>query len=135
MVKLGRPSLYKPEMLEVMENYITNHASLGDPFPSVAGLALLLNVGKRTLHDWNVDPKKPEFSHMFARMKLKQEQVLLANGITGDFNSAIAKLVLSKHGYVEKQESKHEHVGKGGQTLKWEIEFVDKKDIEEAEKK
>jgi len=39
---------------------------------------------------------------MLDNINVKQERVLLANGITGEFNAAITKLVLAKHDYSDK---------------------------------
>jgi hypothetical protein len=50
---------------------------------------------------------------------------LIAKGLSGDFNSAIAKLVLGKHGYHDRVES----TGADGGPIqnKWTIEIVDAK--------
>jgi hypothetical protein len=40
------------------------------------------------------------------RILATQELKLMDGGLTGDFNSAIAKLALGKHGYSEKHDVK-----------------------------
>ena len=37
----------------------------------------------------------------------KQEKDLINKGLTGDFNSTITKLILTKHGYSDKQDIDH----------------------------
>lgn len=101
----GRPTKYNELTLEVAENYLQNYESHGDPFPSHIGLALALGIRNSTLYEWGKDPKKPEFSEMLERVLQKQHQLLVSKGITGEFNSNIAKLVLGKHGYKDRSES------------------------------
>ena len=54
------------------------------------------------MYDW--EKKYPEFLYILEAIKLEQQKVLLNKGLSGDFNSAITKLVLGKHGYHEKQD-------------------------------
>ena len=48
---------------------------------------------------------KEAFSEILERVLLLQRQELIDNGLTGDFNSAITKLVLGKHGFSDKVDS------------------------------
>ena len=54
------------------------------------------------MYAWEKEHK--EFSYILADIKAKQEKVLISKGLSGDFNSAITKLVLGKHGYHDKQD-------------------------------
>ena len=54
------------------------------------------------MYKWEAENK--EFSDILADIKAKQESVLINKGLSGDFNSAITKLVLGKHGYHDKQD-------------------------------
>lgn len=103
----GRPSTYNELMLEVAENYLQNYEEYGDQFPSNVGLALVLGIRRETVYKWGKDPRKAEFGNILDRIQAKQEQVLLNKGISGEFNSNIAKLVLGKHGYKDRSESDH----------------------------
>ena len=59
--------------------------------PSVAGL---------TLYSW-ADHEETGFADILERTNKLQESFLLNNGLNGNYNSAIAKLVLGKHGYKD----------------------------------
>jgi hypothetical protein len=55
---------------------------LGDPIPSISGLAVYLNVQRRTLHEWAKDEDKVEFSNIYERLMALQEVELLRGGLT-----------------------------------------------------
>lgn len=118
----GRPTKYTPELLEKAEAYITDFYHHNAQFPSHVGLALYLDVGARTLYDWADQEDKQAFSRILEKITAIQHEMLIGNGITGDFNSNIAKLVLGKHGYHDKGEL----TGKDGGPIegKWTVEFV-----------
>ncbi len=71
--------------------------------PSIEGLARFLGLNKSTLYDW--ESKYPEFSNVLDDIRNEQATRLLNNGLSGTYNSTITKLMLSKHGYVDKQEN------------------------------
>jgi hypothetical protein len=98
--KMGRPSKLTDEVMAKVEDYIKNYANYGDPFPSAAGLADELGISRKTIYNWA--DSNPNFLRMLDAINAKQERVLLANGITGEFNAAITKLVLAKHDYSDK---------------------------------
>ena len=99
--KVGRPSKLTDEIKKQAENYIAGDwMKLGHVIPSAVGLAKCIRVGKRTLYDWA--DRDEEFSHMLAELNAEQEFTLLNNGLTGEFNTAITKLVLAKHDYSDK---------------------------------
>ena len=101
--KGGRPSKYTPDLIEKAEAYVDGGwADEGDLIPSVAGLAVILDVRRETLHVWANDPEKEQFSNILGKLSEKQENILIQNGLANRFNSTITKLVLSKHGYSDK---------------------------------
>lgn len=93
----GRPTLYSQEILDKANKYIKTY---NGPIISAAGLALHLDVGKRTLYEWA--EKYPEFSHTLSKLNAKQEITAIEGGFTGEGNSTICKLLLANHGYSEK---------------------------------
>jgi hypothetical protein len=104
----GRPSKYTPELLENCRKYVYGGwEECGDLIPSIAGLACELQVSRETLHQWAKDEKKPEFSDMYKDLLSFQERKLISGGLSGDFSSAITKMVMYKHGYSEKVEQDH----------------------------
>ena len=103
--KCGRPTLYSNEVLKKTQEYIENHEEHGHVIPSIAGLSLILGVGRRTIYDWASKKAHKEFSHTLEILNASQECTLLNKGLTGKFNSAITKLALGNHGYSDKQQA------------------------------
>lgn len=72
--------------------------------PTVEKLALLLGVSRDSLYEWA--KQYPDFSDTLDALKKKQADMLIQNGLSGDYNSTIAKLMLSaNHGINERSES------------------------------
>jgi hypothetical protein len=101
----GRPSKYCDALISKSRDYLANYESYEDMIPSIAGLAVVLSVRRETLHVWAKETGKEEFSNILGEILSKQEKVLVNKGLTGDFNSTIAKLVLGKHGYHDRQDN------------------------------
>lgn len=100
--KGGRPTIYSSEIVEKAETYLKTFEVLGDEIPSIEGLSLFLDITRTTIYDWAKQESKAEFSYILSKINTKQKQVLINKGLSGDFNSAIAKLVLGTHGLSEK---------------------------------
>jgi len=128
---MGRPSKYRPEFDQEVLAYIesnkdeykayltkvddegreTRDYQLEVNLPSMAGLANHLGVNKTTLYEWAKEHES--FSNSLGKLVQEQEKRLLSSGLSGKYNSTIAKLILSSnHGYAEKTKSdvKHEVV-------------------------
>lgn len=104
----GRPPIYtQEELLEKTHYYFQNYFRVGDEVPSKVGLALYLEVAQRTIYEWAENDKNKEFSHMLDLIHSKQHQVLTNKSLNGEFNSNIGKLMLTKHGYSDKQDMNH----------------------------
>lgn len=67
--------------------------------PTKGGLAVHLGVARETLYAWA--EKYPEFSDIMEQLGAIQEERLINNGLSGDYNPTIAKVLLTKHGYRE----------------------------------
>lgn len=65
--------------------------------PTLEGLAVVLDVHKETIQDWK--KKHVDFSVLVSRMLSIQGDRVINKGLSGDYNSAIAKIVGNKHGY------------------------------------
>jgi len=102
---MGRPTKYTEENLEKARDYIDNFQNFEDVIPSHIGLALHLGIRTQTCYAWAAQPEKKLFSDMLDEITKKQHQILISKGLSGDFNSNICKLVLSKHGYHDKQDT------------------------------
>jgi hypothetical protein len=99
----GRPTAWSRDVEKKAYWYIENHLEVGDTIPSIAGLAYFLGRTRETLYQWAKDEKKL-FSDILDRLMMRQQTLLLSNGLTGAYNSTIAKLILTKHGYSDRQE-------------------------------
>lgn len=97
----GRPTDYTPELLEKAKEY---EAMEHETIPSIAGLSLHLDISRETCHVWAKDETKQEFSDIYRRIMAKQENTLVNKGLNGTFNPTITKLILTKHGYTDKQD-------------------------------
>lgn len=102
----GRPSKYNEEVQAAAEDYVNNYQEYGDVVPTVAALALHLGVVIKTLYNW-ANEDNPEFLHIFNRLELLQHKSLVNGGLAGGFNPAVTKMMLTKHGYSDKQELAH----------------------------
>lgn len=96
------------ESPEVKEMYkrrlgVFNVATILDvKLPSIEGLAMHLDITRETVYDW--EEKYPQFSDIVKKLRAKQGEMLLNNGLSGTFNSSISKVLLSKHDYREATE-------------------------------
>jgi hypothetical protein len=99
---VGRPN----ELLDVLElakKYAMGDWQIvGDVIPSVAGLACYTGKRRTTMYDYA--SKNEEFSDILEAILALQENKLLNGSLAGNMNSTIAKLILTKHGYSDKQD-------------------------------
>jgi len=102
---IGRPTDYSDEILEKTKFYLANYKSLGDIIPSIAGLACYVKIGRQTIYNWGKDDDKKEFLYILEELLAKQESTLLNGGLSGDLNSTITKLVLTKHDYSDRSDN------------------------------
>jgi hypothetical protein len=75
--------------------------------PTIEGFARFIDVPKSTLYKWR--GKYKELLDSLEKILTEQRERLINMGLSGEYNSTIAKLILSSnHGMVEKSETKHE---------------------------
>lgn len=108
----GRPTEYTEEILDKARVYLEVLPE-DEVYPSIAGLATFIGVARSTIYDWASQESKKEFSDILEQILAKQEKELGNKGLKGEFNSTITKLMLTKHGYSDKQEL----TGKDGEPL------------------
>lgn len=101
---VGRPSKYSKKLLDKANDYLKNWEKKGNEIPSNCSLCLHLGITRDCIQKWKNDPDKPEFLYILAQISMIQETTLVNKGLNSDFNSNICKLMLTKHGYSDKQE-------------------------------
>lgn len=101
----GRPTEYTQETIDAAWEYVNGgwQKVEGAVIPSLVGMCRVINRGKSTIYDWAKDPEK-EFSDIVQALNELQEEILANKGLVGDFNASITKLIMTKHGYSDKQE-------------------------------
>lgn len=103
--EIGRPSKLAESKEKAREYLLGGYETIGDVVPSVAGLACYLGVARSSIYKWAGEDKSEDgFSDIVEGILSLQENKLLNGGLKGDYNPTIAKLLLAKHGYAEKQE-------------------------------
>lgn len=104
--KVGRPSELAECLIKAKEYLLGDYETFGDVVPSVAGLACYLGKHKSSMYEYAKQNK--EFSDTLEAIKTLQENRLINGGLTSSFNPTITKLMLSNHGYSEKQSIDHQ---------------------------
>jgi len=123
MAEKGRPTKYLEEYNNKVDEYLELHQDkelervglrsekgyekldyvLKVDLPTIEGFALFLGVNKTTLYEW--DKKYPDFSNSLDKIRIEQQTRLINEGLAGNYNPTIAKLILSSnHGMREKTE-------------------------------
>jgi len=102
--------------------------------PTMEGFSLFLDCAKSSLYEWAKENK--EFSDALEKITIEQQKRLLDEGLAGNYNSTIAKLILSSnHGMSEKTQtditSKGEKISTGSSVLDALAEQLDKKNRDE----
>jgi len=98
---VGRPSKYSEEIPNTTSKYIYDCLA-SERFPTVEGLAINLDVGTRTLYDW--EKVHEEFSQTMEKLRDAQKQLLITNALTGKFNTRFSIFLLkAAHGMTEKE--------------------------------
>lgn len=110
---MARPTDYTPELLEKARQYLDCYAELGEVIPTVEGLAVYLDIARSTIYAWYGQEDKQEFSDIVEKTLAGQAKELANKGLSGDFNPTITKLMMTKHGYSDRQEI----TGKDGAPL------------------
>lgn len=104
---MARPTEYNSKVLAKARDYLKNYEQYGDVVPTVAGLACELDFHRDTLYEWAKHEDKKDFSDILTRVMQIQERKLVSGGLVGGFNPAVTKMMLTKHGYSDKQELDH----------------------------
>ena len=117
----GRPTSYSDDMLQQATEYVDKGwRKEGDVMPMIESLSVVLGVARSTIYKWAEE--KPEFSDILDTLMAVQAKELWNRGLVGDYNSTMAKLALTKHGYRDKSQS--EVSGINGRPVEIEQDVV-----------
>ena len=117
----GRPTSYSDDMLQQAAEYVDKGwREEGDVMPMIESLSVVLGVARSTIYKWAEE--KPEFSDILDALMAVQAKELWNRGLVGDYNSTMAKLALTKHGYSDKSQS--EVSGINGRPVEIEQDVV-----------
>jgi|AntRauTorcE11897_2_1112592.scaffolds.fasta_scaffold20791_2 hypothetical protein len=120
---LGRPSKYTDELLEQCRQYLeSGYLENEELFPSHVGLCLHVGIARSTAYEWDKDPEKHLFSDIFDKIMMRQELNIVKNAMIGEYNSTISKVMLTKHGYSDKNQT--ELTGADGGAVKTESTWI-----------
>ncbi len=103
----GRPTKHTEQLLEKAREYLSVYEDNGEVVPSIVGLALHCGISKNCVYDWAKDPNKKQFYDIARKVEQVQELKLASGGLSNLYNANITKLLLSKHGYSDRQEIDH----------------------------
>jgi len=99
---VGRPNELFDSLEKAKEYLMGGWENIGDVIPNVAGLACYVGKRRSTIYDYA--SKNEEFSDIVEGILSLQENRLINGSLRGLLNPTITKLLLTKHGYTEKQE-------------------------------
>lgn len=111
MAEIGRPTEYKEEYIALVDEYLNNCKDDGKTvkLPSKEGFIIWLKreknikICRATLYNWAEEHK--DFLDTLEDIDIEQKEKLQGKGLSGEYNSTIAKLMLSaNHGMREKSD-------------------------------
>ena len=99
---LGRPSKYTAAIQKKADEYLKKLPD-GQIIHSIEGLADHLDIARSTVYKWRDEIEA--FSDTLEAVMRKQAIALINNGLTGDYNSTMTKMMMNvNHGYRERNE-------------------------------
>ena len=104
---MARPTEYDSKVLELAEDYLESYGHLGEVVPTVVGLCRHINRARSTVYEWASHKDKSEFSDIVLRVSELQELDLVNGGLRGELNPQIAKTMMARHGYSDRQQIDH----------------------------
>lgn len=105
----GRPTHLTDEIVAAARAYVDEFETYGHAVPSVVGLCKVIGRARSTVYQWAQNPDSG-IADILEAINENQELETFNKALKGEYNATIAKLLLGKHGYHDKQDT--EIVGK-----------------------
>lgn len=120
----GRPTDYNQDILNKAQAYYECLPE-DENLHSIEGLSEYIGIARSTVYEWIKHEGKEEFSDIVEKILARQGKTLINKGITGEFNSKITTVLMSKHNYRESTEV--------DQTLKGNVSITGMKIIKDGD--
>jgi len=113
---MARPTKYDEEVVEKAEAYLKEFElpqsereglTQEEVIPTIVGLCRYIERARSTVHKWMNEEGKEAFSDICSAIGELQEVKLVTGGLVGGWNPQVTKMILTKHGYSDKQEIDH----------------------------
>lgn len=108
---IGPPTKWNKSIIVKARHYLENYKDYGKNIPSVARLAQVLGISKDRVYVWSNQKDKKELKVILNAIKVTQEAELIENGLSGDYNPGITKVLLTKHGYHDNPQANQGNTG------------------------
>jgi hypothetical protein len=114
-----RPTTYNDELVKKAHDYLEEfslprsereNTTSEEEIPTIVGLCRYIERGKTTVYNWiadDEDEEKDKFRDICSAIAELQEVKLVTGGLVGGWNPQVTKMILTKHGYSDKQEIDH----------------------------
>lgn len=100
----GRPTTWSEELEVKAWEYVNGGwQTQGDAVPMVVGLCAYIGRSQTSVYDWEKHEDK-QFSDILCQIKEVQHLEVFSKALKGEYNSTMAKLMLTKHGYSDRQD-------------------------------
>lgn len=109
---MARPTKLSQRLVKKARKYVAGEwTNDGRVIPTHAGLARFIGVSLRSVERWTLQGKdenaaknESDLARVISDLNDLQQEVLINRGLSGGFNATVTKLLLARHGYVEKKE-------------------------------
>lgn len=111
-----RPTTYNDELVQKAREYLEEfsikqsereNTTSEEVIPTIVGLCRYIERARSTVHKWINEEGKEAFSDICSAIAELQEVKLVTGGLIGGWNPQVTKMILTKHGYSDKQEIDH----------------------------
>ena len=92
--------------------YINGGYLDGEVVPTSDGLAIAMDVCRKTAYNWaeqDSNPFREEISYIMDRVQAIQGMRIVSGGLSGEMNATVVGRMLPNHGYTEKHEINSTH--------------------------